>query len=45
MLVLNLKSGTLIEGTVGDVLEHIGTGYNFLNKTLTVLVLRSTINR
>jgi hypothetical protein len=36
---LNIKSGTvnLIEKKVGEkILEHIGTGDNFLNRTLII---------
>lgn len=36
---------TLIERKVRIVLEHIGTGNNFLNRTLTVLTLRFTSDK
>ena len=44
---LNIKSDTvnLIEEKVGNSLEHIGTGNDFLNRTLVAQALRSTINK
>jgi len=44
---LNIKLGTLniIEKKVGNSLECIGTGDNFLKKTPMTLNLRSTINK
>jgi hypothetical protein len=43
----NIKLDTLnlIDKNVGNSLEHIGTGDTFLNRTQTVQVLRSTINK
>ena len=44
---LHIKPETLnlIEEKVGNSLECIGTGYNFLNRTLIPQVLRSAINK
>jgi hypothetical protein len=44
---LNTKLNTLnlIEEKVGNFLEHISPGNNFLNRTLTVQALRLTINK
>jgi hypothetical protein len=44
---LNIKPDTLnlIEKKVGNSLEHIGTGENFLNRPLRAQVLRSTIEK
>jgi hypothetical protein len=44
---INIKSGTLnlMEEKVGESLECIGTGDNFLNRTPTAHILRSTINK
>ena len=43
---LNIKLDTLnlIEEKVGNSLEHIGTGENFLNRTPVAQALRSTID-
>jgi hypothetical protein len=40
---LNIKPDTL--NLLGNNLDHIGTGDNFLNRTLMAQVLRSTINK
>jgi hypothetical protein len=44
---LNMKPDTLnlIEEKMRNVLEHIGTGDKFLNKTPTAQALRSTIDK
>ena len=44
---LNIKPDTLnlIEEKVGNSLEHIGTGDNFLKRMPIVKVLRSTVNK
>ena len=44
---LNIKLDTLnlIEERLGNGLEHIGTGDNFLNRTPIAQALRSTINK
>ena len=44
---LNIKPDTLnlIEEIVGNSLEYIFTGDNFLNRTLIAQVLRKTINK
>jgi hypothetical protein len=44
---LNLKLDTLnlIDEKVGNILEHIGTVDNFLNRTLTAQAVRPTINK
>jgi hypothetical protein len=44
---LNLKLDTLnlIEEKVGNCLEHIGRGDNFLNRPPIAQALRSTINK
>ena len=44
---LHIKSGTLklLEEKVGENLEHIGTGENFLNRTLMAYALRSRIDK
>jgi hypothetical protein len=44
---LNIKLDTLnlIEEKVGNTLEHIGTGDNFLNITQVAQVLRLTIDK
>jgi hypothetical protein len=45
--ILNIKLDTLnpIEQRVGNSLELIGTGENFLNRTSMAQALRSTINK
>jgi hypothetical protein len=44
--ILNIKLNTLniIEENVGHTLEHIGTGDNFLIRTLMAKALTSTID-
>ena len=44
---LNVKRDplNLIGEKVGNTLEHIGTGDDFLNRTLIVIALRSAINK
>ena len=44
---LNIKPDTLnlIEKKVGNTLEHIGTGNNFLNRTPMAQALRSTVDK
>jgi len=44
---LNVKPDTLnlIEEKVGKILEHIGTGGNFLNRTLVPHALRSRFDK
>ena len=44
-LNINPEILNLIEEKVGNSLEHIGTGDNFLSRTLIVQALRSTINK
>jgi hypothetical protein len=39
---LHIKPENLIEEKVGESLEHMGTGQNFLNRTPMVYALRST---
>jgi hypothetical protein len=43
---LNIIPDTLnlTQEKLGNSLEHIGTGHNFLNRTPTAQALRSTIN-
>ena len=44
---LNIKPETLtlIEEKLGNSLEHIGTGNNFLNRTPMAQALRSTVDK
>jgi hypothetical protein len=44
---LNIKPDTLslTKEKVGNILQHIGTGDNFLNRKLIAQVLRSTIKK
>ena len=44
---LNIKPDTvnLIEEKMRNNLEHIGTGEDFINRTLIAQALRSTINK
>ena len=44
---LNIKPDTLnlIEKKVGNSLEHVGTGENFLNRIPMAQALRSTVDK